>query len=76
MRLYKELRKYMLDAELTVKDLSKQIGISNETIGQRFRGEYPFNTVQIMLIAKVLEIPEERIWDVFRPQGKCFQEVA
>lgn len=56
VKKHKALRKKLLDYDLDIKSLAKAAGIAEGTLGDRFRGEYPFDARQMDAVAKVLHI--------------------
>ena len=74
-RLFKKLRKAMLDADKNQADLALEMGVSEAYISHRFTGKYPWSQDDQYYIMDCLRIPYEDMYLYFPKQGK-FREAV
>lgn len=62
---YSELRAAMGRKNISIPKLADMIGINKKTLYTRFSGETDFNQPEISAIAKVLELSDDDILNIF-----------
>lgn len=61
----KEIKKRMIDADVTASDLAQAMGITTSQTYRILKGQFEPDLEKAHAIQKVLNIPDEQFWEYF-----------
>ncbi|MEF2919621.1 MAG: hypothetical protein U0O22_04030 [Acutalibacteraceae bacterium] len=62
---FDELNAEMGRSRYTIPKLAKEVGISNQAMYERFKGETQFKQGEIVIIKRLLNLSDKRIIEIF-----------
>lgn len=63
--MYKELRKELIERNMTAKELAQRIGMAESALSMRMSGKREFRSYEILKISKVLQLSKDRVMAIF-----------